>query len=52
MLAVAYPLAFSTSTKVLALVGNMQPLYRSPCSDGILPVIKLARLGMQIGVAT
>ena len=29
--------------------GRRQPLYRSPCVDGYLPVMKDARFGMQTG---
>ncbi len=40
------------STNVVALSDSGMPFCLAPCSDGIRPVIKVARLGMQIGVAT
>jgi hypothetical protein len=36
----------------LARSDSGEPLLRTPCSDGIRPVISVERLGMQTGVAT
>ena len=51
MRAVWYPAAAMTSVKVVASRESGMPLWRTPWSDGIRPVIKVARLGMQMGVA-
>jgi hypothetical protein len=40
------------STNVVALSDKGIPFCLAPCSDGIRPVIKVARFGMHIGVAT
>ncbi len=50
--AVRYPAWRNSSTKVTACIGSGMPLLRTPCTDGIRPVIRLARLGMHTGLAT
>ena len=42
----------SRSTKVTASIDSGMPLERTSCTDGIRPVIRLARLGWHTGLAT
>ena len=51
MRAVWYPAAAMTSVNVVARQESGMPLCLTPWSDGIRPVISVARLGMQMGVA-
>ncbi len=51
-IAVRQPARRISSTKVVARSDSGMPLWRTPCDDGIRPVIRVARFGMQIGVAT
>ena len=50
--AVRYPASRKRSTKVTASIDSGMPLLRTSCTDGIRPVIRLARFGWQTGLAT